>query len=137
EVAQAAMDELGGGRRGGAAQIGLLAQEDRQAPPRRIAGNAAAIDAAADDGEIEGAGRQPSLPGRPALGNAERVFVIGLIRTLNEPKPRRKRTFRKSGRADLGDGIFYSGDGSSSATSTWTPLSRAIPASGGGSGASV
>ena len=49
EIAQAAMDQLGGGRRGAAGEVVLLAQADRQAAPGRVARDAAAVDAAADD----------------------------------------------------------------------------------------
>ncbi len=53
EIAQAAMNELGGGGRRSGREIVLLDHEHAQAAPDGIAGNAGAVDAAADDGEIE------------------------------------------------------------------------------------
>ena len=52
EIAQAAMDQLGGGRGRAGGQVALFGEEHLQAPPRRITRNAAAIDAAADDEQI-------------------------------------------------------------------------------------
>ncbi len=52
EVAQAAVNELGGRRRGGAGEIAGLGEEDAEAPAGGVAGNAAAVDAAADDGDV-------------------------------------------------------------------------------------
>ena len=52
EVAQAAVEELGRGGGCRLSQIALLGQRDRQAASRCIAGNAAAIDAAADDEQV-------------------------------------------------------------------------------------
>jgi hypothetical protein len=54
EVAQPAVDQLGAGRRRGAGEVPLLAQQHRQAPPGGVAGDPGAVDAAADDQEIEG-----------------------------------------------------------------------------------
>ena len=73
EIAQPAMDQLGRGRRRAAGQIALLHQQHRQSPSGRVAGNAAAVHAAADDGEVEhltpngiqGWTNSPDLP--PAL----------------------------------------------------------------------
>ena len=53
EIAQAAMDELAGARRGALRQIVLLAQDDREAAARRIARDAGTIDAAPDDDQID------------------------------------------------------------------------------------
>ena len=53
EVAQPAMHQLGGGGRGRGGQVIGLAQIDRPAPPDGVARDAAAVDAAADDGEVE------------------------------------------------------------------------------------
>ncbi len=53
EVAQPAMDQLGRGRRRSRCEVVLLDQQNAQAPPGGIAGNACAIDTAADNGEIE------------------------------------------------------------------------------------
>ena len=53
QIAQPAMDQLGAGRGGGAGKVLLLAQEDGKRRAGGITGNAAAIHAAADDGDIE------------------------------------------------------------------------------------
>ena len=59
EVAQTAVDELGGGRGRGAAKIALVAEIDGKATSCSIACNATAIDAAAYDGKIEDQLAQP------------------------------------------------------------------------------
>ena len=56
QVAQASMDHLGGGRRRGAGEVVPLDQDYRQAPAGGVAGDARAVDAAADDEEIVGRG---------------------------------------------------------------------------------
>ena len=53
QIAQPAMDQLGGGGGRAAAEIGLLAQKHRPAAPGGIPRDAGAIDAAADDDEVE------------------------------------------------------------------------------------
>src|SRR5205085_2883047 len=53
EVAQAPVDELGAPRAGGAGEVRLLHQCHRQAPPRGVTGDAGAVDAAADDEEVD------------------------------------------------------------------------------------
>ena len=53
EVAQAAMDELGAGRGGGAGEVGLLDQQHLEAAAGGVAGDAGTVDAAADDQEID------------------------------------------------------------------------------------
>ena len=53
EIAQPAMDELRGRRRGAGGKVALLDQQHFEAAAGRIARNADAVDAAADDGEIE------------------------------------------------------------------------------------
>jgi hypothetical protein len=53
EIAQPPVKELGRGRGRRLREIPLLAEEDRQAPPRSIARDAAAVHAPADDGKIE------------------------------------------------------------------------------------
>ena len=53
EIAQAPVDELGGGRRRAGREIVLLDQQNAQAPAGGVAGDPGAVDAAADDGEIE------------------------------------------------------------------------------------
>ena len=52
EIAQAAVDELGRGRRGARAEVVLLQQQHAQAAAGGVARDAGAVDAAADDGEI-------------------------------------------------------------------------------------
>ena len=54
EVAQAAVDELGRSRRGPASQVRFLGEIDGKATAGRIAGDAAAVDAPANDGDVEG-----------------------------------------------------------------------------------
>ncbi|HSE73070.1 MAG TPA: hypothetical protein VLB05_01060 [Dongiaceae bacterium] len=49
------MNQLGGGRRRAACEVGLLAQIDGEAAPGGVARNPAAIDPAADDGNVENA----------------------------------------------------------------------------------
>lgn len=53
EVAQSSVDQLGRGRRGGARKVVALHEHDRQAAPRRVAGNPDAVDAAADDEQVD------------------------------------------------------------------------------------
>ena len=53
EIAQAAMHELGRPGRRPARQVIHFTKENRVAPARRIARDAAAVDAASDDGEVE------------------------------------------------------------------------------------
>ena len=69
QIAQAAMNELGGARRGAACQIVHLGQPDGEAPPHRIACNAAAIDAAADDENVELFFLRHGNPRRPVFEN--------------------------------------------------------------------
>ncbi len=53
QVAQAAMDQLRGCRRGAGRKVVLLDEHDLEAAAGGIARDAGAIDAAADDGEVE------------------------------------------------------------------------------------
>ena len=53
EIAQAAMDQLAAARRGALGEIVLLAQQHLEAAAGGVAGDAGAVDAAADDDEIE------------------------------------------------------------------------------------
>ena len=53
EIAQAAVDQLGAPLRGGRREVVLLGQQHREAAARGIARDAGAVDAAADDEEIE------------------------------------------------------------------------------------
>ena len=65
EIAQAAVDQLGRGRRGAGGEVVLLEQQHAQAAAGGVARDAGAVDAAADDGEIvvgHGALRDSSQP---------------------------------------------------------------------------
>ncbi len=53
EVAKPAMNQLGAGRRGMRAEIVLLAQQDVEAAPGRVPGDARTVDAAADDEQVD------------------------------------------------------------------------------------
>jgi hypothetical protein len=53
QIPQAAMDQFRGCRRGARGQIVLLDEHDLEPAASAIAGDAGAVDAAADDGEIE------------------------------------------------------------------------------------
>ena len=53
EIPQPAVEQLGRRRGGGLRQVALLRQPDLQAPPGRVARDAAAVDAAADDEKVE------------------------------------------------------------------------------------
>ena len=52
EIAQAAVDQLGGGRGGAGGEIVLLDEQHAQAAAGGVAGESGAVDAAADDGEV-------------------------------------------------------------------------------------
>ena len=52
EVTQPAVDELARRRRGSAGEIIFLDEQDLEPPPRRIARDPRAVDAAADDEEV-------------------------------------------------------------------------------------
>src|SRR3990170_403882 len=67
EIAQAAMDQLGGGRGRGAGIVALLGQHYFQPASGRVASDRRAMDAAANDEQVEGLGGQLSLP---AMGRA-------------------------------------------------------------------
>ena len=53
EIAQAAVDQLGRGRRGAGGEVVLLDQQHAQAAAGGVARDPGAVDAAADDGEVE------------------------------------------------------------------------------------
>ena len=53
EVAQATVDQLARGAGGGRGEVGLLAEEDLEPATGGVGGDAGAIDAATDDGEVE------------------------------------------------------------------------------------
>src|SRR5262249_27260457 len=61
EIAQPAVDQPGRSRGCAAGEIVHLAEIDRKPATCGVARNAAAIDAAADDGEVEGCRHVPSL----------------------------------------------------------------------------
>src|SRR5712671_6106967 len=69
EIAQSAMHELGRPGRRPARQIIHFTQENRVTPARRIARDAAAIDAAPNDGEVENP-FQTTLPRQIAFASA-------------------------------------------------------------------
>ena len=72
EVAQAAVDELGGARGGGGGEIALLDQRDRQPAQRQVARGAGAGHAAADDDDVVlGVGQGPG-PRRAGLSRQAR-----------------------------------------------------------------
>jgi len=54
QIAQAAMNEFGGGRRGGTGIILRFSQHDAETPADSIAGNSSAIDATTDNKNIDG-----------------------------------------------------------------------------------
>jgi hypothetical protein len=62
EIAEPAMDQLGRPGRGTACQIILLAEIDGQATARRVPRNAAAVNAATDNGNIDTQLVQRALP---------------------------------------------------------------------------
>ena len=53
QVSKPAVDQLGAGRRGVRGQIVLLAEQHVEAAPRRVPGDAGAVDAAADDEQVD------------------------------------------------------------------------------------
>ena len=57
EVAQAAVDKLGAGRGGAARQVVLFAEQHRKPPSGGVTGDAAAVYAAADNGQVKYGGR--------------------------------------------------------------------------------
>jgi hypothetical protein len=65
QIAQAAVNELGGRRRGAGCKIALFEQHDLQPPTGRIARNARAIDAAANNRQIEVGHRSAILTAAP------------------------------------------------------------------------
>ena len=70
EIAQAAVDQLGGGRGSSSAQIALVAEIDGKAASCSITCDATAIDAAAYNGEIENQLEQPlTIPAAIIRGN--------------------------------------------------------------------
>jgi len=58
EIAQAAVDQLRRLAAGAAREVALLDHRDQEPAHGRVAGDARAVDAAADDEEVEGGSRQ-------------------------------------------------------------------------------
>ena len=88
EIAQAAMHELGRPGRRPARQVIHFTKENRIAPARRIARDAAAIDAASDDGEVENPIQQ-TLP-RPLASSLSAISLSDWIRSQRKTKASRK-----------------------------------------------
>src|SRR3954447_9323809 len=86
EIAQPAMHELGRPGRRPARQVIHFTQENSIAPTRRIARDAAAVNAASDDGEVENPIQLTHSPGRPPLHFGDFAFALELITTKNESK---------------------------------------------------
>src|SRR5690349_20407170 len=53
EIAKAAVNELAAARGGALCQVVLLAEQDRETAPGRVAGNSNAVDSSADDQKIK------------------------------------------------------------------------------------
>ncbi len=71
QVAQPAMDQLAGGGGGGAGQVALLAQQHATGRGRRRPGRCRAVDAAADDQQVDDCSHaEPSLLPQPAVRRA-------------------------------------------------------------------
>ena len=80
EIAQASMHQLGAGGAGGVAEVALFDQRDLEAAHRRVARDAAAGDAAADDENVENLPSETgeiaphgSLPGWALEGAAQKA----------------------------------------------------------------
>src|SRR5205807_5966990 len=85
EIAQPAMHQLGRPGRRPARQVIHFTQENGIAPAHRIARDAAAVDAASDDGEVENPIQQ-TLPRRSPLHFGDFAFGWELITKKNESK---------------------------------------------------
>src|SRR5262249_7738938 len=83
EIAQPAVHELGRPGRRPARQVIHSPQKNGAAPPRRIARDTAAIDAASDDGEVENS-LQQTLPRQFAFDWA--ISLSFLIRSQSKTK---------------------------------------------------
>src|SRR5262249_1445992 len=75
KVAQPAVDQLGGARGRTATEVAHVEQEDRQPAAGGIAGDATAIDAAADDGKVE-AFRHPCSPSKRSSFSAQAAAAL-------------------------------------------------------------
>ena len=91
EIAQAAMHELGRPGRRPARQVIHFTKENRIPPARRIARDAAAIDAASNNGEVENP-IQTTLP--PATASSLRRFYFRIGINHNEKRKQVKTEFR-------------------------------------------
>ena len=93
EIAQAAMHQFRRPRRGAAGQVVHFTKENRVSPAGRIAGDAAAIDAAANDREVENLtqGRSPH-----AFRVCSRFAVQGILRLSLwiKAQPKAKATWK-------------------------------------------
>src|SRR5271170_7517754 len=77
EIAQATVNQLARRARGRGGEIVLFTEIDRPAPSRGVSGDAAAVDAAADDGDIE---RRPAVGAPPSgVGNLNRWRHLALL----------------------------------------------------------
>jgi hypothetical protein len=94
EVAQAAMDELGGGAGGAGAEIARLAEKDPPAATRRIPRDAAAVDPTPDDGQIVNARWCVRIQKRFVPYQAP--FTVA---PLNAHQPRKIRSRKRSKRS--------------------------------------
>ena len=86
EIAQAAMHQLAAARRGARGEVVLLAQQHRQAAAGGIARDAGAVDAAADDQEVDGSRLVPIVM---PLGASVRLLAFGLARPGRDRAGRR------------------------------------------------
>ena len=94
EIAQAAMHELGRPGRRPARQVIHFTQENRIAPARRIARDAAAIDAASDDGEVENSVQRDASP---ALASSLSAISLSVGVTIkSESNEKQRLDFRRS-----------------------------------------
>ncbi len=97
QVAKAAVHQLGRRRRGVRAEVVLLDQQHLQAAARGIAGDAGAVDAAADDQEVE----------RLFCRSVHSVFHAARASRPKSTRPRREQSRRSRRRGgDLRQGLF-------------------------------
>ncbi len=91
ETTEAAMDQLGRGRGGRAAEVALLAEEHGKTAASRIAGDAAAVYAPADNGEIVDLTRHDPRPQAYCPGSEWRIAREKAIRRPAYIRPIRTR----------------------------------------------
>jgi hypothetical protein len=70
QVAEAAVDQLGGAARRAGGEVAGLEERDAEPPARRLPGDARAADAAPDHGQVEAPGLQ-AIEGAAALAGVE------------------------------------------------------------------